>query len=85
MAYNRLNYLERIKFIQDFYKRENDNGVSNVKIIEKLKQHNIHISAATFYNYMAIPVKREIMREQAKIEAKKNQPSLFSDEDFYSG
>jgi len=62
MAYNRKNHLIIVLFVQEFYKEQHDKGVPNTRIVEDLKLHNIHISLATFYNYLAIPAVRDLKR-----------------------
>lgn len=62
MAYNRKNHLTIVLFVQEFYKEQHEKGIPNTKIVENLKDHNIHISLATFYNYLAIPAQRDLKR-----------------------
>ena len=73
MAYNRKNHLTNVLFVQEFYKEQNKKGIPNTKIVENLKEHNIHISLATFYNYLQIPAKRDLKR----IEHVRQQQTLL--------
>lgn len=78
MAYNRKNLLKTVLFVQDYYIEQNKRGIPNTKIVEQLKEKNIHISLATFYNYLAIPAKRELKELAAKEKEKINdQITLF--------
>ncbi|PCH69410.1 MAG: hypothetical protein COC06_07645 [Bacteroidales bacterium] len=74
MAYNRKNHLINVLFVQEFYKEQNKKGVPNTKIVENLQAHNIHISLATFYNYMQIPAKRDLKRIE---QIRQQQEVLF--------
>lgn len=74
MAYNRKNHLKIVLFVQEYYKEQHLKGIPNTKIVENLKEHNIHISLATFYNYLAIPAQRDLKRIE---ELKRQQPVLF--------
>ncbi len=74
MAYNRKNHLKTVLFVQEFYLEQNKKGIPNTRIIEDLKQHNIHISQSTFYDYLTIPAKKQIKELQQK---EKQQGVLF--------
>lgn len=74
MAYNRKNHLTTVLFVQKFYTEQNKKGIPNTKIVANLKEHHIHISMATFYNYLAIPAQRDLKRIE---ELKQQQPVLF--------
>jgi Fe2+ or Zn2+ uptake regulation protein len=77
MVYNRKNLLKTVLFVQDFYIEQNRKGIPNTKIIEQLKEKNIHISLATFYNYLAIPAKRELKELAAKEKEQSNDKNTL--------
>ena len=60
--------------MQDFYTEQHKKGIPNTKIVENLKEHNIHISMATFYNYLQTPAKRDLKRIE---ELRQQQGVLF--------
>ena len=74
MAYNRKNFLTTVLFVQEFYLEQHERGIPNTKIVENLKEHNVHISLATFYNYLQIPAKRDLKRIE---QQRKQQGVLF--------
>lgn len=74
MAYNRKNFLTTVLFVQEFYTEQHERGIPNTKIVENLKAHNIHISLATFYNYLQTPAKRDLKRIE---QQRKQQGVLF--------
>lgn len=66
MAYNRENFLKNVLLVQEYYTEQNGKGVPNTRIVEDLKGKNIHISLATFYNYLAIPAQKQLKELAAK-------------------
>ena len=75
MAYNRKNHLTTVLFVQEFYSEQHEKGIPNTKIVENLKElYNIHISMATFYNYLQTPAKRDLKRIE---QIRQQQRMLF--------
>ncbi|MDE5424019.1 hypothetical protein L3073_17525 [Ancylomarina sp. DW003] len=71
MAYNRKNFLEKVIYVQEYYSAQNKKGIPNTRIVQNLKELNIYISLATFYNYLATPAKREIKEIEERERLKK--------------
>jgi hypothetical protein len=70
MAEKRLNinYLNRVKEVNEIYLFYHLKGVRNEYIYKNYIQDKFYISRSTFYNYLAVPYKQLI--EQAKTKTK---------------
>ena len=55
MAYNRKNFLLRVKEINEIYKREAAKALPTDYIFRNFIEEQYHISRATFYNFLNIP------------------------------
>ncbi len=77
MAYNRKNILTRVLEIQELYSEKSKLGISNVKIFNNHIFPKYKISMRTFYEYLAIPAKRDLKKIE---EAEKQQLKLFDNE-----
>ena len=78
MAYNRKNFLLRVKEINEIYKRETRKGLSNEYIFIHYVEPLYHISRATFYEYLTIPYERELKKiEERERLYKQQNPTLF--------
>jgi hypothetical protein len=62
MAYNRKNLLRRAIKVQDIYLEHRDSGLSNREIYKRYIKYRWDITEATFYNYLALPAKRDLKR-----------------------
>lgn len=74
MAYNKNNFLQRVKEINEVYKEYASKGLFNEYIFKNYIRDRFHISRATFYNYLTIPYEKELKRIQ---QQKAAQLSLF--------
>ena len=74
MAYNKNNFLQRVKEINEVYKEYASKGWFNEYIFKNYIRDRFHISRATFYNYLTIPYEKELKRIQ---QQKAAQLSLF--------
>ena len=82
MAYNRKNFLLRVKEINEIYKRESAKAVPTDYIFRNFIEEQFHISRATFYNFLNIPYERDlkdIARREA--EEQRRSPTLFDFDD----
>ena len=78
MAYNRRNFLLRVKEVNEIYKRESKKGLFTEYIYTHFVQEQYHISRATFYNFLTIPYERELKKaEEKEAEDKRRNPTLF--------
>ncbi len=78
MAYNRKNFLLRVKEINEVYKEYASKGWFNEYIFNNYIRDRFHISRATFYNYLAIPYSRLLLDvERMEQRRKKMEPTLF--------
>jgi len=77
VAYNRRNFLEKVIYVQEYYSIQNKKGIPNTRIVQNLKDLNIHISLATFYNYLATPAKREIKEIEERERLKQVHGDVF--------
>jgi len=72
MAYNRANYIKRIKRIVDIYNAEKHHDVPDTFIVAKIfPKYNIFISYRTWKYIKATPLSNAL-------SAPDNQPSLFN-------
>lgn len=73
MAFNRINYLKRVKRIQEIYNRHKEPGVTNRFIYTKYIIPHYDMTEATFYNYLNIknPQKQIDRITDAKNKVKK--------------
>ena len=61
MAYNRINYLKKIRDIQEIVLRyQRKDGSTLIWIYENHIKPIYHISYSTFSNYLSIPAQREL-------------------------
>lgn len=74
MAYNRFNFLQRVKEVNEIYLEYSSKGVFNEYIYINYIKDRFHISRTTFYNYLSIPYGKELKQIQAQ---KEMQLSLF--------
>ena len=82
MAYTRRYLLNRVKAVNEIYKRESKRGVTAIFIYENLIRDQFNISYSTFYNYLAIPYERQLRElDQKEAEAKRREPTLFEGEE----
>lgn len=64
--YNKNNYLNRVKAVNEIYKQYTAKGYSNEWIFKNLIKDKFFISRSTFYTYLSIPYKRELERTKAR-------------------
>lgn len=77
MAYNRKNFLLRVKEICEIYKRESGKGCFNEYIYLTHIKHQYHISRATFYEYLTIPYERELKKiEEREQQEQRQNPTI---------
>lgn len=74
MAYSRKNYLLRVVDIQTITLEHTNRGATQEWVYWNLIYPTYKISKATYYNYLAIPARRELSRME---EVKKSQLCLF--------
>lgn len=78
MAYNKKNFLLRVKEINEIYKRESAKGLFNEYIFVHFIKDQYHISRSTFYDFLTIPYERELKKVNEKeAEEKRINPTLF--------
>ncbi len=56
--------------VVDVYCREKKDGISNTYIYRTYIQRQFHISIRTMYNYLGIPIRKELKSEEEKAQAK---------------
>lgn len=66
MAFNKLNFFEKVLAVQAVYNDAKKQGSTDVWIYENLIEKNFFISKRTFYNYLTIPAMREIKKMQSQ-------------------
>lgn len=77
MAYNRKNFLLRVKEICEIYKRESEKGIFTEYIYAHFVQQQYHISRSTFYEYLTIPYERELKKiEEREQQEARQYPTL---------
>ena len=77
MAYNRKNFLLRVKEVCEIYNRETAKGKFNEYIYSTYIAGQYHISRATFYDYLTIPYERELKKiEEKEREERRQNPTL---------
>ena len=74
MAYNRKNLLRRAIKVQDVYLEHCESGLSNREIFKRYIKDRWDITERTFYEYLALPAKRDLKRLE---EQEKQQMQLF--------
>jgi hypothetical protein len=72
MAYNRRNKLKQVKAVLEVYNREKKDGISTQYVFRTFIEPRFHISCATLYNYLAMPVNKLIKEEDAKLQKSKS-------------
>lgn len=75
MAYNKNNYLLRVKEVNETYKEYALKGYFNEYIYANFIKDRFHISRTTFYNYLTIPYERQLKQIQKRETAQ--QLSIF--------
>jgi hypothetical protein len=60
MAYNKINFYERVAEIQDIVREHSAKGVPYSWVYRNLIKHQYHISVSTFYNYLGIPARAKL-------------------------
>lgn len=75
MAYNKNNYLLRVKEVNETYNKYALKGYFNEYIYANFIKDRFHISRTTFYNYLTIPYKRQLKQIQKRETAQ--QLSIF--------
>ena len=72
--YNRRNFLERVRKVNEIYLQYKSKGEQNEYIYQNYIREQFNISRATFYTYLTIPYKAE----QKKLDdINSRQLSLF--------
>lgn len=60
MAYNRKNYLKKVRYIVKVYRMYKQPDVSDAKIVrEHFPEHGIHIAYSTWMNIKGTPAPKE--------------------------
>ena len=75
MAYNRENFLKKVKEVNEIYIEHHNKGIFNEYIYKHFIAEQFHISRSTFYTYLTIPYKTQLKAIQEK---KEMQLSLFA-------
>ncbi len=70
MAYNRINYLERVVVIQELVKKYQNTGSTLIWIYKNIVNPQFRISYSTYNNYLSIPAKKLLkeIKENMKTE-----------------
>lgn len=58
--YNKKYYLNRVRAVNEIYKKYNAKGYNNEWIFKNLIKDRFFISRSTFYLYLTIPYKKEL-------------------------
>lgn len=66
MAYNRYNFLQKVKEVNDIYIKYSSKGVGAEYIYNTYIYPSYKISRTTFWNYLNIPYEKELKIELAK-------------------
>jgi hypothetical protein len=74
MAYNKNNFLLRVKEINEIYLEYSRKGCFTEYIYNTYIKDRYHISRTTFYTYLTIPYERQLKKIQ---EQRAMQPTLF--------
>ena len=74
MAYSRKYFLQRVRKVNEVYKKWSKIGLSNEKIYKDHIKNQFDISRSTFYSFLTIPYEREIKKIE---EIEQTQKSLF--------
>ncbi|MBO7438964.1 MAG: hypothetical protein J6U21_04730 [Bacteroidales bacterium] len=78
MAYSSKYFLQRVKAVNESYKRWSDIGLSNEAIYLRHIRDSFHISRSTFYSYLAIPYARLLRDIESREQRRKAiEPTLF--------
>lgn len=70
MAYNRVNFLKKVKRIQDIYLKHKEPGVTNRFIFNKYILPHYDLTETTFYNYLNV---KNPQKQIDKLIEKQNQ------------
>lgn len=83
MAYNRKNFLLRVKEVNELYLEKQNSGLSTEYIYRHFIMPKYHISRTTLYEYLAIPYNAQLKAIERKAQADAQRcPRLFNDNDF---
>jgi hypothetical protein len=66
VGYNRKNKLKYMQEVVDLYCREKKPGISTFYVYVTFIRPRYHISLRTLYNYMTVPINRELKAEEEK-------------------
>lgn len=84
MAYNRYNFLSRVKEVNEIYVKYSSKGVFTEYIFNTYIKDVYKISRSTFWNYLSIPYEKELkieLEKRAKREATKKAQTQINFED----
>jgi len=78
MAYTRENFLKRVADVQATFKAHNNKGMVQEWIYENHIKDKFRIGRTTFYNWLSIPVQRELekIKQDAETKAKYKQIAM---------
>lgn len=77
MAYNRINHLKKIYFVQQYTLLMQKKGVKNTRIHKNIAK--IHpMTLATFYNYLAVNAKAELRALKVDFKKLEEESKIFN-------
>ena len=62
MAYNRENFLNRVKEVNELYLEKQRLGIPTSRILSEYIEPRYHISRSTLYEWLAIPYEKELRK-----------------------